>query len=81
MDQDFRSVNCAFYEDLELLAMKHSSVEISFEAANGTRAVVRDQITDLFTRDRVEYLRTKAGLEIELVKILEINGKRPTDAC
>jgi hypothetical protein len=81
MDQGFRSVGCAFYEELELLAMRHSSCDIVFLAPGGARSVIRDEIKDLLVREGVEYMKTKGGLEIELTGILEINGKKPSGTC
>jgi transcriptional antiterminator Rof (Rho-off) len=81
VDQSFKSVNCAFYDDLELLSMRHSFCDIIFEADNGGRSAIRDRIANLHTREGIEYMTTASGLEIDLTKILEVNGKKPLNAC
>jgi len=81
MEDKIKSVSCGFYEELELLSMQHRSCVISFEASNGARSEIRDQIADLYTKEGIEYLRTGSGLELPLTAILEINGRKPAGAC
>jgi len=76
---DYKPVNCDFYDELEALATLKKESEIVFRADNEAKSVIRGRILDLYTRDRVEYMKLNNGLEIRLDKIIEIDGKKRED--
>jgi transcriptional antiterminator Rof (Rho-off) len=80
MNNPKNTVDCAFYEELEWLSLRHKTCQIVFLTA-GARLEISDQISDLYTRDAVEWLKTASGLEIRLLDLLEVDGKRPAGAC
>lgn len=65
-----------FHDELELLAAQHKNCEIIFRAHNGARSVIRDRISDVYNREGVPYLKTGSGMEIELGKLIEVDGRR-----
>jgi Rho-binding antiterminator len=73
MDHDYKPVDCNFYDELEALAMKRKSCEITF-LNNGGKAVIHAAIEDLYTRDGVEYLKSSSGLEIRLDHLIQVDG-------
>ena len=76
---DYKPVNCDFYDELEALATLKKESEIVFRADNEAKSVIRGRILDLYTRDRVEYMKLNNGLEIRLDRIIEIDGKKRKD--
>ena len=80
MDNGQKHKIVPFYDELENLALQRRSVEIVFRGENGARTVVRDRI-GLFVLEGRECLRTGAGLVIGLEQLLEVDGKRPPEAC
>jgi hypothetical protein len=79
MNSENKNIDDNFRDELELLAALRRVCEIIFRAANGSRSVIRDRIADLYSREGIEYLKTGSGLEIELTKLIEVDGKRPSD--
>jgi Rho-binding antiterminator len=77
--EDYKPVNCDFYDELEALATLKKESEIVFRADNEAKSIIRGRILDLYTRDRVEYMKLNNGLEIRLDRIIEINGKKQKD--
>ena len=74
--EEYKPVNCDFYDELEALATLKKKADIVFIADNGGKSVIQGRITDLYTRDHVEYMKLDNGLEIRLDEVIEIDGKR-----
>ena len=77
--EEYKPVNCDFYDELEALATLKKKSDIIFTADNGGKSVIQGRITDLYTRDHVEYMKLDNGLEIRLDSIIQIAGKKPED--
>jgi Rho-binding antiterminator len=74
--EEYKPVNCDFYDELESLATFKRDCEIIFRADNDAKSIIRGRILDLYTREQVEYMKLDNGLEIRLDQIIEIDGKR-----
>ena len=74
--KDYKPVNCDFYDELEALSTLKKKSDIIFIGDNGGKSVIQGRISDLYTRDHVEYMKLDNGLEIRLDQIVEIDGKR-----
>jgi Rho-binding antiterminator len=77
--EEYKPVNCDFYDELETLATIKKDSEIVFRADNEAKSVIRGRIVDLYIRDKVEYMKLNNGLEIRLDRIIEIDGKKRKD--
>ena len=80
MENEARKVDCNFYEELELLSLRHKRCRIVF-FNDGARSEIIDEIRDIYTREAREWLKAGSGLEIALDQLLEVDGKRPSWAC
>jgi Rho-binding antiterminator len=80
MYQDYKPISCDFYDELEALATRHKTCDIIF-FNNGGRSQIRGEIADLYTREKVEYLKTTSGLEIRLDQLVEVDGKIASNYC
>jgi Rho-binding antiterminator len=80
MYQDYKPISCDFYDELEALATRKKTCDIVF-FNNGGRSEVRGEIADLYTREKVEYMKTSAGLEIRLDQLIEVDGKIASNYC
>ena len=76
----YTPVNCNFYDELEALATLGKRCEIIFLNEEG-RVTLTGIIKDLYTRDGVEYLRMDSGLVIRLDKLVQVDGKIPSNYC
>jgi hypothetical protein len=54
---------------------------IRFIGDNGGLATIRARITDLYSRDSRDYLKTEEGLEISFDKIIGINDRSFNPTC
>ncbi len=80
MNDAYKPVACAFYDQLEHLAMKKQIIHIEYTDHNGEHSFPTI-IKDLFTRDKEEFLVTTNNVEIRLDKITSINGLDPEYYC
>ena len=80
MDENYKPVSCDFYDELEALATLKKSCDIIF-MNDGGKSQIRARIADLYTREKVEYLKTASGLEIRLDKLLQVDGKIASNYC
>jgi Rho-binding antiterminator len=77
--EEYKPVNCDFYDELEALATLKKKSDIIFMADNGGKSIIHGRISDLYTRDHVEYMCLDNGLEIRLDRIIQIAGKMRED--
>lgn len=80
MNDTYKPVACAFYDQLEYLAMKKQIILIEYTDHHGEHSspVI---IQDFITRKKEEFLITTSHIEIRLDKITRINGQEPESYC
>ena len=80
MNDTYKPVACAFYDQLEHLAMKQQIILIEYTDHLGEHSspVI---IKDFITRKKEEFLITTSHIEIRLDKITRVNGQEPETFC
>ncbi|MDX2001994.1 MAG: Rho-binding antiterminator [Chitinophagales bacterium] len=71
MSQEYKPINCSYYDRLEDWATRKYPLTITFGEEQSTLGI----IADLYVRDHVEYLKLEDGTEIRLDEILTINDE------
>lgn len=77
----YQPINCNFYDELEALATMKRTCRIIFRHEEGGTSTITGRISDLYIREKAEYLRLDNGMEIRLDRLLEVDGKRPAGYC
>ena len=80
MEENYKPVSCDFYDELEALATMKKRCDIIFMQQGG-RSQIKGTIADLYTREKVEYLKTDSGLEIRLDNLVQVDGKIASNYC
>ncbi len=75
--ENYKPVNCDFYDELEALATQKKNCAIRFKGDNEGISSIQAKIADLYTHEHIEYMKTDSGLEIRLDKLVEVDGKKP----
>ncbi|MBE7172715.1 MAG: hypothetical protein INR73_19210 [Williamsia sp.] len=78
--EEYKPVPCDFYDQLEAFSTMGTACEIRF-LLDEHPVEVKGRIVDLYTREKVEYLKMDSGLEMRLDKIIHVNGIEPTPFC
>ena len=74
-DKKYTPIDCNLYDELEILAMRQQKTEIVYHA-NGEDKILQDVlIKNVYSRDKVEYLKLESGEEIRLDTLLKVDGK------
>lgn len=76
----YKPIDCSFYDELELIAMRGSETEIVY--LDGEKPVrKRSSIKTLESKGGAEYMVLTDKTEIRLDNLLQIDGKIPTPNC
>ncbi len=74
MDKQYKPIACGLYDELELRALRKQKVKIVFLNNKNENEIDECIIADLFSKDKVEYLKTDAGKIIRLDNIIELDN-------
>lgn len=74
MDKQYKPIACGLYDELELSALRKQKVKIVFLNDKNENELDEFVIADLFSKDKVEYLKTDADKIIRLDNIIELDN-------
>lgn len=78
----YQPISCAFYDELEALATRRQSCTLVYRTEPDTPpSTYQGLITDLFIKDKVEYLRLADGFEVRLDALVAVDGKELREYC
>jgi len=73
MMETYQPINCDYYDRLEAWATMQTVCSIVFKDEDGRQQTLSAKIEDVYTKDKIEYLRTDTGLIIRLDALLSVN--------
>lgn len=76
MPDPYRPIDCGEHDRLLDLSTRRRRCEIRYLDDTGASVSLTTSITDVFTRDRAEFLTTGEGREIRLDQLIEVDGRR-----
>jgi len=74
-NQDYRPINCNYYDELVLIAMRKKSVEVIYKNESSKELTIKSIIKDIITKDKIEYVVLEDDLKIRLDKLIQVDGK------
>ena len=77
---DYKPINCSFYDYLEAFAVRKRNCTIVYHDENGNRNSVNGVISDLFIKDKAEFLLMDNNVSIRLDKIISLDDILLSDA-
>lgn len=72
---DYEPINCAYYDQLEALAVSGRPIDIVYEE-NNQKKTVNAMIKDFYTKDKEEFMVLDEGPDIRLDSIVSADGKK-----
>ncbi|MBS4035295.1 MAG: hypothetical protein KGZ85_12570 [Ignavibacterium sp.] len=81
MNREYKPIACGLHDELELRALRKSKIEISFTDESNSIQTIACVIDDIFSKDKIEYLKTDNGLLIRLDDIVELDGIPFNKSC
>ncbi|MBC7447065.1 MAG: hypothetical protein H7330_03305 [Hymenobacteraceae bacterium] len=77
----YRPISCVFYDELEARATLRQPCAVHFVNEAGAPATHRGIITDLFIREKVEFLRCADGFELRLDRLTGVGDRELKNYC
>lgn len=74
MEKEYKPIACGLYDELELRALRKQMVKLTFQNDNKENELLECIVADLFSKDKVEFLKTSDEKIIRLDDILELDG-------
>ncbi len=83
MKQKYQPINCNFYDELEILAMRGQSCSICFwkDLEIQEQMEIKDTIITIKIVDKAEFLILKEGMPIRLDLLISVDGKELKGYC
>jgi Rho-binding antiterminator len=81
MNKEYKPIACGLYDELELRALRKQRVKLTFQNDNKENGKIECIITDLYSKDKVEFLKTSDGNIIRLDDVLELDGVIFNKSC
>lgn len=81
MNKEYKPIACGLYDKLELRNLRKSKVELFFTDESNSIQTITCVIADIFSKDKVEYLKTDKELLIRLDDIIEFDGILFNKSC
>lgn len=81
MKSNYQPINCHFYDELELLAIRQKACLIIYNNQEEKPLERTDIITDFKIKDGAEYMLLKSGAAIRLDRIISVDGKVLAGFC
>ncbi|KAF3889466.1 MULTISPECIES: hypothetical protein [Nostocales] len=68
-------VDCGFHDELEALATMRQKCCIIYRGVADEVLEIQDQIVDIYSANKADFLRLRNSTEIRLDRIISVNGK------
>ena len=81
MSAKYQPINCHFYDELELLAIRQKPCLIVYKNENSQEVSRTDIILDFKIIDKAEYMILKSGEKIRLDRIIKVDNKQALGYC
>lgn len=80
--EDYQPISCSFYDELEARATTRQVCTLLYRTEPDTPpSTYTGIITDLFIKEKVEYLRLEDGFELRLDALVAVDDKELRNYC
>jgi Rho-binding antiterminator len=81
MEKEYKPIACGLYDELELRALRKQMVKLTFQNDKNENELIECVIADLFSKDKIEFLKTTEGKIIRLDDIVELDNILFNKSC
>lgn len=81
MTKEYNPIACGLYDELELRALRKSKIIVSYKNENNVVKSIECLIYDLFSKDKIEYLKTDTELIIRLDDLVTVDNITFNELC
>jgi len=81
MENEYHPIDCNYYDELVLLAMRKKLCEIVYRDVAGKPVTEKATILDVFTKEKAEYIKLSNDKIIRLDNLISADGKENKLFC
>lgn len=81
MEKKYVPINCDFYDEIEIRAMRRTSCTVVYLAENGESVSIKGIIKNVYSKDKEEFLEMENGLIFRLDRLISLDGKIVPGSC
>lgn len=81
MEKKYVPINCDFYDEIEIRAMRKSKYNVVYLSENGEPLTIEGVIKNVYAKNKEEFLEMESGLIFRLDRLVSLDGKVVPGSC
>ena len=81
MDEPYTPISCAFYDRLEILAMRKTPTTIRYRDDEDHEQQIAAVVVDVYSKHKQEWVKLDDGTTIRLDRLISADGHPLSDDC
>lgn len=81
MEKKYVPINCDFYDEIEIRAMRRSQCTVVYLTENGESTSIHGIIKNVYSKNKEEFLEMENGLIFRLDRLISLDGKIVPGSC
>ena len=81
MKKKYIPINCDFYDEIEIHAMRKSKNTVVYLSKNEEQTTIEGIIKNVFSKNKEEFLEMENGLIFRLDRLVSLDGKDVPGNC
>lgn len=81
MEKKYVPINCDFYDEIEIRAMRKSKTTVVYLSENEEQTTIEGVIKNVYAKNKEEFLEMESGLIFRLDRLISLDGKVVSGSC
>jgi len=81
MKKKYVPIDCNFYDEIEIRAMRGNKCSVVYLADDETQTTLEGVIKNVYSKNKEEFLEMENGLVFRLDRLISIDGKIVPGSC
>jgi Rho-binding antiterminator len=81
MEKKYVPIDCNFYDEIEILAMRKSKSTVVYLSEKDEPTTLEGVIKNVYAKNKEEFLEMESGLVFRLDRLISLDGKIVPGAC
>lgn len=81
MKKKYVPIDCNFYDEIEILAMRKSKSTVVYLSDKDEQTTLKGVIKNVYAKNKEEFLEMESGLVFRLDRLISLDGKIVPGAC
>ena len=81
MEKKYVPIDCNFYDEIEILAMRKSKCSVVYFSEENEQTTIEGVIKNVYAKNKEEFLEMESGLTFRLDRLISLDGKVVPGSC